>query len=82
MLSTFGGIYAVHNVTEPLSLTATSSKLGGEGMRVHEKLLLTAMSTPPPREALSLRYSVNPLGMISLYKMELDSQVSVTQSIS
>ena len=39
-------------------LTATTSKLWGEGIRIHRRISFTAISTPPPREDLSLRCNV------------------------
>lgn len=63
----WGGIYTEHKTKSQSNsiLTETTSMSGGEGIKELQNRDLTAMSTPPPREDLSLRYNIKSVGKIS-----------------
>ena len=78
-----GGTYTVQRksgVLRPI-LTVITSKFEGEGISEHGTDASTAISTPPPREPLSLRKIEKFVGRISKSETESDSQVSVIQYI-
>ena len=67
-------MYTTKSLANPI-LTETISE--GEGIRELWIDALTAISTPPPREDLSLRYKTKSLGRIS----RSDSHVSLKQKM-
>ena len=60
-------------------ITVITSSVEGDEIIEQGKLASTAISTPPPRELLSLRKIENFVGRISKSEMESVSQVSVKQ---